>query len=126
MSLLMLDVDRFKAVNDEHGHLVGDQVLVELVERIGSRLRESDVLARWGGEEFIVLMPHAAVDDAMALAESLRLLVSSTPMVKDGTVTCSIGVAQYTVGESMDAWLGRADRALYEAKASGRNAVRSA
>ena len=126
MSLLMLDVDRFKAVNDEHGHLVGDQVLVELVERIGSRLRESDVLARWGGEEFIVLMPHATVDDAMALAESLRLLVSSTAMAKDGTVTCSIGVAEYVVGESMDAWLSRADRALYEAKASGRNAVRSA
>jgi len=66
------------------------------------------------------------VDDAMALAESLRLLVSSTAMAKDGTVTCSIGVAEYVGGESMDAWLSRADRALYEAKESGRNAVRSA
>lgn len=123
VSLLLIDIDHFKAINDHYGHLAGDQVLIELCRRLQSQLRRVDVLARWGGEEFAIMLPHCAAAPAKRLAERLRALISSTPFPAVGSVTCSIGVAQLRGAESLEAWLVRADEALYRAKAAGRNQV---
>ncbi len=124
MSLLMLDLDHFKSVNDTHGHPVGDGVLVELVGRLTANLRSSDTLARWGGEEFVVLTRHCTVDDAAALAEKLRALVADTPFEAVGTLTVSIGATELRPDDDFPSWIHRADRAMYAAKAAGRDAVR--
>jgi diguanylate cyclase (GGDEF)-like protein/PAS domain S-box-containing protein len=124
LSLLMLDIDHFKSVNDTYGHLVGDGVLIEMSRRIVANLRTSDALARWGGEEFVVMMRHCTLDDAMALGEKLRALVADEPFDDVGTVTVSIGAAELRPDDDFGSWIDRADRCMYEAKAAGRNAVR--
>jgi diguanylate cyclase (GGDEF)-like protein len=129
LSALMIDIDDFKAVNDTHGHATGDSVLREVAARIRARLRREDVCGRWGGEEFLVLLPDTAGDRAAVVAESLRAFVASKPVVAgDGTVgvTISAGFAQWRDGETADAFLRRADDALYDAKAAGRDTVRGA
>jgi diguanylate cyclase (GGDEF)-like protein/PAS domain S-box-containing protein len=123
VSLLLLDIDHFKAINDTHGHLVGDRILIELTGLIGDHLREVDVLARWGGEEFAILMPHCGAGEALHAAEKLRVLVADHAFHEVGAVTVSIGVAELQPRESDNAWLKRADDALYAAKAGGRNRV---
>jgi diguanylate cyclase (GGDEF)-like protein/PAS domain S-box-containing protein len=123
LSLVIFDIDHFKAINDRFGHPAGDKVLVALAERVRSRLRKVDVLGRWGGEEFTVLSPNCGVDAAMQLAEMLRVLIASEPFPEVGQVTCSFGVAELHALETFGMWLIRADRALYEAKAKGRNAI---
>ena len=120
----MLDIDHFKEINDTFGHQAGDQILVELTERLTAQLRASDVLARWGGEEFVILMRHCTLADAVPLAEKLRALVTDTPFPVVGTVTVSIGAAELKPDDDLASWLDRADQAMYDAKAAGRNAVR--
>jgi diguanylate cyclase (GGDEF)-like protein/PAS domain S-box-containing protein len=124
LSLLMFDIDHFKSINDRFGHLTGDQVLVELTGLVARAVRDTDVLARWGGEEFVVIMPHCAAADAMQLAHKLRALVAGHVFADLGTVTVSLGVAEFKPDESLDDWFDRADSAVYEAKAAGRNTVR--
>jgi len=124
LSLLLFDIDHFKAINDTYSHLVGDQVLISLSHRVWDHLRGVDVLARWGGEEFVVLLPHCDGDQAQRLAEKLRALIAAEPFPVVGQVTSSFGVAEFRHPESADAWLNRADAALYQAKAAGRNRVR--
>ena len=124
MSLLMLDLDYFKSVNDTYGHQVGDVVLVEWARRITENLRASDTLSRWGGEEFVVLMRHCSIDDATALADRLRTLVAATPFDTVGTITVTIGVTELRPDDEFTNWIDRADRALYAAKSAGRNTVR--
>lgn len=126
LSLLMMDIDHFKAINDRYGHPTGDQILVELSRRIGSRLRSMDRLARWGGEEFVVLMPHCDAAAAVLVAESLRKLCAEQAFPEVGTVTASFGVAELKPGETTEEWFKRVDVALYDAKSSGRDAVRLA
>jgi diguanylate cyclase (GGDEF)-like protein/PAS domain S-box-containing protein len=126
LSLLMCDIDHFKSVNDRHGHPAGDRVLVELAQRVRPHLRAPDVLARWGGDEFIIMLPHSTLADALQLAERLRELAASEPFPQVGTVTTSIGVADLQADESLDEWLERADQPLSEAKSGGRNTVRAA
>lgn len=123
LAVLFLDLDRFKAVNDTHGHLVGDQVLSALTHRVRQHLRATDVLARWGGEEFVVLLPHTRGEDAVRLAENLRQLVAGEPFPEVGRVTLSLGVAEFQPDETSDRWLKRVDDALYAAKTAGRNRV---
>jgi diguanylate cyclase (GGDEF)-like protein len=123
LALLMFDIDHFKLLNDTHGHPVGDRVLVELVQRVRPRLRTTDVLARWGGEEFVVLLPHCGREDAIKLAEKLRHLIATEPFPPAGPLTASFGVADFQAGETLDTWLKRVDDALYAAKAAGRNRV---
>ncbi len=123
LSLLLFDIDLFKAINDTYGHLVGDQVLVDLTRRISDHLRAVDVLARWGGEEFMVLLPHTRGEDAFKLAEELRQLVAGEPFPVVGQVTSSFGVAAFRPHEARGLWLKRVDDALYAAKAGGRNRV---
>ena len=126
LSLLIFDIDHFKAINDTHGHLVGDEVLIELIRRVRAHLRAVDVLARWGGEEFVLLLPHCGSAEALRVAEKLRALVADPPFPLAGQVTASFGLAQWRPHEHLDTWLKRADDALYAAKAAGRNRVRPA
>ncbi len=129
MSVILLDIDFFKKINDAHGHLAGDEVLRIFCERIRVCLRSSDILARLGGEEFVVVTPSVQRQEARQLAERLRLTVASTPFQTQAgllPVTCSLGVSwtDGTLFHSVDAFLGNADRWLYTAKNSGRNRVR--
>ncbi len=123
LSLMLFDLDHFKEINDTHGHPVGDQVLIALTRRIQDQVRAVDVLARWGGEEFMVLLPHTRGEDAVKLAEKLRQLVAGEPFPEVGQVTSSFGVAEYRPQETSAQWLKRVDDALYAAKAGGRNRV---
>ncbi|SFD92116.1 PAS domain S-box-containing protein/diguanylate cyclase (GGDEF) domain-containing protein [Thiohalospira halophila DSM 15071] len=123
-SILMFDLDLFKAVNDQWGHPVGDAVLRELVRRSQENLREADILGRWGGEEFLVIANHATGEEAMALAERLRQAVADEPFPTAGRITVSIGTAEAHAGESLESLEERADRALYAAKRAGRNRTR--
>lgn len=124
-AVLALDLDHFKAINDTHGHAVGDAALRAFAERIRGHLRQSDQLARLGGEEFIVLLPGAPLAKAMEIAERLRSAVADSPLVATPrvAVTVSIGVASRRSGETGPALLVRADEALYAAKHAGRDRV---
>ncbi|MFY0991288.1 PAS domain-containing protein [Halomonas sp. C05BenzN] len=122
-SLVMLDLDHFKSVNDTFGHDLGDEILRRVVATLEERLRDTDVLGRWGGEEFIVLLPDTNGDHAKEVAEQLRLRVERTEMPKAGRVTISLGVSEYHPEESIKDWVKRADDAMYSAKKAGRNRV---
>jgi len=122
-SLIMLDIDRFKAINDHHGHAVGDRVLQQLGELLQSRFRQSDIVARWGGEEFIALLPETRFDGARKLAEDIRKSVEAADFQDLGPLTVSLGAVQYRAGEARREVTKRADDALYAAKHAGRNRV---
>ncbi|TYC83930.1 GGDEF domain-containing protein [Acetobacterium wieringae] len=122
-AIIMLDVDFFKQVNDTYGHNIGDAVLVQLVKLLAREIRSVDVLCRWGGEEFLVLMPQIDAEGAKNAAERLRAVVEATPFTQGLRQTASFGVTTYKQGESPEAFIDRADKALYEAKQKGRNCV---
>jgi len=123
LSLLLFDIDHFKQVNDSLGHEAGDQVLKRLVTCVEGGLREGDQLGRWGGEEFLVLVPNTRSADAMVLAERLRRAVEATDFELGRAITVSIGVAEWRSDDSLKSLLERADRAMYKAKYLGRNRV---
>jgi diguanylate cyclase (GGDEF)-like protein len=125
-SLILCDIDNFKAINDLYGHHVGDQVLVDFSRRILRQVRRCDAFGRWGGEEFLLLLPSTGRDAALALAQLLCQGIAASDFSPVGTVTASFGVAQHRPQESQDAWLQRLDAALYAAKAAGRNGVHAA
>ncbi len=122
-SILMIDIDHFKEVNDRFGHQQGDRVLQALVGLVRERMRLSDSIFRFGGEEFLLLLDDTDVDGAVVVAEAIRLAVEANVLVSGLRLTVSIGVAEYVVGQSVDDWIKAADRALYVAKANGRNRV---
>ena len=122
-SLIMIDIDKFKAVNDSYGHQVGDLVLKEVAQVLQRNIRQVDLLGRWGGEEFLVVLPETALSGAMTLAEKLRLAVESFNFTESGNHTVSIGVSTYRGGDSQDTLIYRADSALYFAKEKGRNRI---
>ncbi|PVZ13698.1 MULTISPECIES: diguanylate cyclase [unclassified Pseudomonas] len=123
LSVIMLDVDHFKSVNDRFGHALGDTVLQALCRRVAARLRRNDIFCRLGGEEFIILCPSTDGAQAQALAEDLRQALERAPVDGVGVVTGSFGVASWQAGEGGDALLQRADAAVYAAKQKGRNRV---
>ena len=125
MSIILLDIDFFKAVNDTHGHNIGDKVLVEMSKVLLNTLRNIDIICRWGGEEFLILLPTADLNNAKALAEKLRVSIAESEMDVVGNISASFGVARVLEGETMEASVDRADKALYLAKASGRNCVKT-
>ncbi|MFO0995333.1 MAG: PleD family two-component system response regulator [Alphaproteobacteria bacterium] len=127
LAALMVDIDHFKAVNDSRGHAAGDAVLREIANRLSGRVRGSDLVARLGGEEFVVVLPSAEAASASAVAERIRETAAATPIEIPGeqpiAVTLSIGIAVSEPADSVDALLRRSDEALYAAKAGGRNRV---
>lgn len=122
-SIILLDLDHFKKVNDIHGHAAGDRILKSLTEIINLRIRITDSLYRIGGEEFVVVLDGQDLHRAAHLAEQLRTLVDANELVPDQTVTISLGVAELKDGEGPNDWLHRADEALYRAKDAGRNST---
>jgi diguanylate cyclase (GGDEF)-like protein len=128
MTMLMIDIDHFKHVNDTHGHLVGDDVLREVAAYLKATVRSVDLVARYGGEEFVVVLPETAAAGAMIFAERIRQHIATNPFVPaDGplSITASIGVAVYPADgiDTVEDLLAGADDALYRAKAQGRDRV---
>ena len=121
-SLVLFDIDHFKAVNDTFGHQVGDNVLVQLSRIVASQVRATDLLARWGGEKFVILI-NVSDQTAQQVAEKLRVAIGRAAFDAVGNVTCSFGLAQYTEGDTPETLIARADSALYRAKLNGRNRV---
>lgn len=121
-SLLMMDIDYFKSINDTHGHEIGDQVIKLLAHRVSNALRESDLFARFGGEEFVVLAPNTTISDALLLAEKLRHLIENIKDIENVKITVSIGVSEL-LGDDVIAVIKRADSAMYTAKKNGKNRV---
>lgn len=125
LSLIFIDIDHFKKINDTYGHNVGDQVLLVFAQVLSANTRTHDLLARWGGEEFVLACPDTTLDNACGLAEKLRRCIEENDWPKGLQVTASFGVAQILPQESPTDFIARADRALYVAKAQGRNCVRT-
>lgn len=123
LSLIMYDIDHFKRVNDTYGHQAGDDVLIEITRLVSTSIRDSDLLARWGGEEFMIVVPNASSGEAAALAEKLREMIAVHQLTAVGRLTCSFGVAQFVSDDTTDTLTARADQALYQAKTGGRNRV---
>jgi two-component system cell cycle response regulator len=129
LAFLIFDIDHFKTVNDTHGHDIGDEVLREFAGRIGANVRGIDLACRYGGEEFVVVMPDTDIQFATTVAERLRSSVETTPFTISRAphkinITISIGIAESDIGEdSAEKLLHRADQALYRAKRDGRNRV---
>ncbi|MBP7901532.1 MAG: diguanylate cyclase [Spirochaetes bacterium] len=121
LSVMMIDVDHFKRINDEFGHLSGDMVLKKIAESINKTLRDFDIVGRFGGEEFLVILPNTAIDDAFSAAERIRKNVEDLKLSKkDVSISVSIGVCQWS-GDDLKNLLSEADRLLYSAKSNGRN-----
>ena len=126
-SVLLMDIDLFKAINDNHGHQVGDEAIRMIARTLEKQSRKVDTLSRWGGEEFLLLLPESDNEEATQTAERIRLSIATNPInagPRTISTTVSIGVATISGNESVDRLLQRADEALYEAKSSGRNLVR--
>jgi diguanylate cyclase (GGDEF)-like protein/PAS domain S-box-containing protein len=124
-SLVMFDLDHFKNINDRFGHAAGDIVLRSVADTVKGRIRKTDYFARWGGEEFIILLPETSLNNAVELAEELREQISTMELQGIGDVTASFGVTEYSDTDTIDTVLIRVDNMLYEAKGEGRNCVKS-
>jgi diguanylate cyclase (GGDEF)-like protein/PAS domain S-box-containing protein len=124
LSVVMFDLDHFKLVNDRHGHDVGDQVLSSVSKRVLGVMRETDILGRWGGEEFVLLAPHSELDEVVLGVERIRLAISESAIGEAGIITASFGVTLLSPEDTdITSILKRADKALYQAKNNGRNQI---
>jgi len=122
-SLIMLDLDYFKSVNDSYGHQVGDEVLIEAAQILQQSIRKTDAVGRWGGEEFLIICPDTDAQGGAQLAESIRSKIAQHRFSVAGHRTASLGVSHYHTSDSAKSLLERADSALYQAKQQGRNCV---
>jgi diguanylate cyclase (GGDEF)-like protein len=125
-TVIMADIDHFKLVNDTHGHNHGDAVLIQVSELIKSSLRDTDIVARWGGEEFLVLLAKTDTEQGVSIAEKIRETIANNPFIYEGVehkVTLTLGLASYDSNSNFEETIQRADQALYEGKENGRNRV---
>ncbi len=125
LSLILCDLDHFKRINDKHGHNIGDEVLREFARLVSAHIRKTDTFARWGGEEFALLLPETDLKTAFEMAEKLRLVIDEHQLPNAERFTASFGVTQFVEGDNEIKIISRADIALYKAKANGRNKVES-
>lgn len=125
VSIILLDIDHFKAVNDNYGHLVGDDVLIKFARILTNNIRGSDFVGRWGGEEFIVICPHIKEKEAVILAEKLLAKIRETIFDEVGSLTASAGVTQFSTGQSVQDAMNEADKLLYKSKDNGRDQISS-
>jgi polar amino acid transport system substrate-binding protein len=121
--VIFFDIDHFKDINDKYGHKVGDMVLVELSRLVSKVIRKSDLFGRWGGEEFLIILPETSKDESVKLAQKLREIIQKHDFEKIGKLTCSFGVTSYRLNDSSDSIIKRVDKELYKAKNRGRNRV---
>ena len=124
-SLCIFDIDFFKKINDIYGHMIGDEVLVKLSSEISKNIRTNDVFARWGGEEFVLLLPSTTIQSALIFAEKIREIVEKISFTRNFNITISIGATEVTQADTQDSLIIRSDEALYESKKTGRNKVTS-
>lgn len=125
LSVALFDIDHFKQINDNYGHHIGDEVLKKVSELTLEHIRETDILSRWGGDEFFLVLPGIDISDAVKSIEKIRKLIAGSEFITTGSVTCSFGITQFISDDSMEAMYKRSDMALYRAKESGRNTVMS-
>jgi len=123
LSVIFCDIDHFKKVNDNYGHKIGDIVLEEYAKIMQQNIRKSDVLGRWGGEEFLIILPHTSLNQAKKVAEKLREEIKKHHFPKVGNITCSFGVSEYKYNETLHDLMQKVDEALYEAKEKGRDKI---
>ena len=123
LSLVIFDIDDFKRVNDSYGHLVGDSIIQNITSAIKKAIRNTDVFARWGGDEFVILLPGTDTHQALEMMDRMRVCVQNSQYHKEANVTCSFGLAALRKNESAEALLQRADQLLYDAKGCGKNMV---
>lgn len=123
LCVCVLDIDHFKKFNDTYGHLIGDEVLVKIANEVNNNIRKTDLFARWGGEEFVLLMPETNLDEARVLCEKLRKLIENTHHSIAGKITCSFGITSLIEEDTLTTIFKRCDKALYKAKDNGRNRV---
>jgi len=123
LSVIMMDIDKFKTINDNFGHLIGDQVIKQVATVLNDNTRKTDVLGRWGGEEFMILCSNTPIETAHDIAEKLRIRIKNSHFETRKTETASFGVSEFEEGDDIDSFINRADNALYLAKDNGRNRV---
>lgn len=121
LALMMLDLDHFKNVNDTYGHNIGDAVLKQFASLVSASVREADLFARWGGEEFVLLLRHAGCEEAFGVGEKIRILLENSDFGEVDKVTCSIGITEIQIEDTLESAMERADSAMYRAKTQGRN-----
>ena len=124
LAILVLDLDHFKQVNDTHGHLTGDMALVSAAETISLNCRSYDAVGRYGGEEFVVVLPRTGLAEAHGVAERIRSAIASQPVDGRIFITASLGLTEYRAGDTVSTLISRADQALYQAKRCGRNRIK--
>jgi len=122
-SLILFDIDNFKQINDIHGHLIGDKLLIELSELILGKIRENDIFGRWGGEEFLLVCPNTSKNEAIKIAQRFQKIIDEYNFDNVNHLTCSFGVTEILTGENYCEVFKRADRGLYKAKKQGKNIV---
>lgn len=122
-SIILIDIDHFKDVNDTYGHITGDVILIEFAKILSQNLRKSDVIGRWGGEEFLIILPHTEIEKAQQLAQKLKKLIESFHFTKIKHKTASFGISEFRDGTSIEQLLENADKALYLSKENGRNQI---
>jgi len=122
-SIILVDIDHFKSVNDTYGHLTGDKVIVKIAELLSLHSRQNDIVGRWGGEEFVVVLPGSSLQSATQVAEKLREAIADTQFPEVGRKTASFGLASYLEKDNPASLISRADKALYMSKNNGRNRV---
>lgn len=123
LSVIMFDIDFFKKINDRYGHDIGDLVLVEISKLVKKSVRETDIFCRWGGEEFMILLPNTSLEFAVLVAERIRKLIYNLEIKNIEKVSCSFGVVSFDFEEDLDDFIKRVDERLYTAKDNGRNRV---
>ena len=124
LCIALFDIDDFKRINDQYGHLVGDAVLQEVALQVKQAIRHTDLLGRWGGEEFLIILPQEALESTYVLSEKLRKIIENIQFTEfPGNITCSFGITQYSEGMTLEQFVEQSDKALYIAKNSGKNKV---
>jgi diguanylate cyclase (GGDEF)-like protein len=124
LSLVLIDIDNLKQANDEHGHLVGDKILYDVSQIMKKELRANDVCVRWGGDEFVLLLPDTSVDQARILSERIRKSITEHNLKGPKiNVTCSFGITSMTKGQSLEDMIHQADESMYVAKSEGKNKI---
>nr|WP_246169685.1 GGDEF domain-containing protein [Alkalibaculum sporogenes] len=123
LSLVMFDIDDFKRINDGYGHLIGDNVIQNIVDTIKKIIRNTDIFARWGGDEFVILLPHTDKHQAMEMMERMRLCIQNSKHYKGENITCSFGLVTLRKNDNAESLLQRVDRLLFDAKDCGKNAI---
>ena len=125
LTLTIFDIDKFKEINDKYGHKAGDEALCSICQLVDINIRDVDLLARWGGDEFVIIFPEQSQQQAHKTSEKLRKIINDHQIAPNISVTCSFGVAQYKRGDSINDLFQRVDNLLYKSKERGRNQVLS-